>query len=73
MAKVSQLAGQLTALADKVDKVKTEVQALRDSLEDVDLPVDAQAALDRLSAAVQSVDDINPDGTGPGPTPVEPS
>lgn len=61
MAKLSELAAKVTAVADQVDKVKTEVQKLKDSLADVDLPPEAQAALDRLAASVQAVDDINPD------------
>ena len=61
MAKLSTLAATLTAIADGVDKVKVEVQALKDSLGDVDLPAEAEAALERLTVAVKAVDDINPD------------
>lgn len=59
--KLSELTPVLTALGDKVDKIKTEVQALKDSLADVELPSGAQAALDRVIASVGAVDDINPD------------
>ncbi len=59
--KLNELAGALDAVNTKVEKVRAEVQALKDSLTDVDLPPDAQAALDKLTATVQSVDDINPD------------
>jgi len=58
---VSQLADTLTAVADKLDKVKAEVQKLKDSLSDVTLPQAAQDALARLSKTVQDVDDINVD------------
>lgn len=63
MAKLSELAGLLSDLNTKVEKVRIEVQALKDALEadDVDLPPEAQAALDNLTAALQAVDDINPD------------
>jgi hypothetical protein len=63
MAKVSELASQFTTLADKVDKVKTEVENLIASLKDVEIPSEAQAALDRLSASITTVDDLNPDAT----------
>lgn len=63
MAKVSELGGILNAVSDNVDKIRTEVQALKDSIgnSDVELPPEAQSALDRLTAAVQAIDDINPD------------
>jgi prefoldin subunit 5 len=59
--KLNELAGQLTSLADQVDKIKLEVEALKASLENVELPAEAQAALERLGAAVKAVDDANPD------------
>lgn len=61
MAKLSTLADTLNKLSDQVDKIKVEVQALKDSLVDVDLPVGAVTALERLTTALQGVDDINPD------------
>lgn len=61
MAKLSTLASTLEALADKLDKVFVEVTALKTALADVDLPPGAVAALDRLTAIAQAVDDINPD------------
>lgn len=59
--KVSELADTLTALSDQVDKIAKEVQALKDALTNVDIPANAQAALDRLTAAIKGVDDLNPD------------
>lgn len=59
--KVSELAAALTALNTQVEKVRVEVQKLKDSLADVDLPVEAQQALDSLIASIKGVDDINPD------------
>lgn len=68
MAKVSSLASTLNAIGDRLDKVKQEVQALKDSLSDVDIPAEAQAALDRLSAAAEALDALNPDApTTPPP------
>ncbi len=61
MAKLSELAGTLTALNDAVTKIATEVQALKDSLTNVDLPADAQTALDNLTASLKAVDDLNTD------------
>lgn len=65
MAKVNELAAIIDGLNTKVEKVRVEVQALKDSLSNVDLPADAQAALDRLTASIQTVDDINPDQPPP--------
>lgn len=61
--KLSQLNATLTEVGDKLDKVAAEVQALKDALADVDLPAEAQASLDRLVAAAQALDDLNPDAT----------
>ncbi len=66
MAKISSLAATVSALAEQQEKVVTEIKALKDSLSDVEIPAEAQAALDRLSAAIKSADDENPDST---PTP----
>lgn len=72
MAKLSTLKDQLEALNTQVSKIATEVQTLKDSLEDVEIPADAQAALDNLSAALKAVDDINADAPPPPPPPPEP-
>jgi len=61
MSKLSELAGNLTALTAVVTKIATEVQALKDALANAEIPAEAQAALDNLSAALKAVDDINPD------------
>ena len=50
MAKVNELAGILSNLSDKVVKIAAEVQALKDALVNTEIPVDAQTALDNLSA-----------------------
>lgn len=63
--KVSELAGKFTALVGVVDKIAAEVQKLKDSLSDVDLPPEAEAALANLEASLKKVDDINPDEPPP--------
>lgn len=63
LMRLNELATNLTALADQVDKIVKEVQALKDALTNVDLPPEATAALDRLSAAIKTADDLNPDAT----------
>lgn len=59
--KLTEIEAKLNAIADKVDKVKTEVQAVKDALDNVEIPPAAEAALARLTAAVEAVDVINPD------------
>lgn len=61
MAKVSELAGILTSLQTQVAKIQVEVQALKVSLENIDIPPEAQTALDNLTASLQAVDDLNAD------------
>lgn len=67
--KLSELTGALTALNNKVAKIATEVQALKDSLTDVELPAEAQEKLDALTASLQAVDDLNTDAPTPPPEP----
>lgn len=55
---------KLDTLATQVEKVKTEVQALVDAAgQEDEVSPELQAAIDRVSAAVQGVDDLNPDAT----------
>lgn len=61
MAKITTLGAALTALADQTDKIGKEIQALKDALVDVEIPADAQAALDRLTASIKTADDLNED------------
>lgn len=67
MAKLSELGGKLAAIETTLNKVKDEVENLRDQLGDVELPAEAEAALGRLEALSKTIDDINPDA--PPPTP----
>jgi len=61
LMKLTDLAATLTALDTEVQKIGTEVQALKNSLTNVDLPADAQTALDNLTTHLKAVDDLNPD------------
>ena len=63
--KLAELAAALTAIDTKLTKAQeeiiAEIQKLRDALNDVDLPAEATAALDALSAKAQALDDVVPD------------
>jgi uncharacterized coiled-coil DUF342 family protein len=65
MTKVSEVAALINDLRGKVTKIHQEVQTLKDSLNDVDLPPEAQAALDNLSASLSALDELNPDAPTP--------
>src|SRR5688572_8181691 len=65
MSKLNELAGNLTAVVDTLEKVKGEVTALKESLTNVELPPDAQAALDKLVATSAALDALNPDVVSP--------
>lgn len=69
MAKISELTAIVAGLNSQVLKAKQEVvdriAALEAALADVEIPADAQAALDELKSSVQAVDDINPDVVPP--------
>lgn len=85
MAKLSTLSASLNAIDDQLDKVKTEVTEATATLQkaiddlkaqieagkDPEIPTDAQAALDRLTGAVQTLDDLTPDV--PAEPPAEPT
>lgn len=63
--KLSELSGELVAVVNQVTKVREEVLArideLEDALLDVTLPDEAESALAALRAGIQGLDDINPD------------
>ncbi len=63
MSKLSELNTTLEAVNAQLEKVKTEVQTLKDSLTNVDLPANAQASLDKLTALAAAIDELNPDAT----------
>lgn len=69
--KVSELSTALGNIATQLDKAQAEIvaeiAALKAALENVDLPADAQTALDNLSAKAQALDDLNPDAPTPPP------
>jgi len=63
--KLSELLDALSALDDQIDKAQAEIlakiAALEAALVNVEIPADAQAKIDELKAAAQSLDDIVPD------------
>lgn len=59
--KVSELAGALTVVNDRLTKIQGEVQALKEALSNTEIPADAQTALDNLNSLTKNIDDINPD------------
>ncbi|MCU0806558.1 MAG: hypothetical protein MUC53_00995 [Candidatus Contendobacter sp.] len=72
MSKISEVAGQLQAVNEKLLKAKVEIidriNALEEALGDVDLPAEAGEALTALMATAQALDDLNPDAE-PAPAP----
>ena len=67
--KLSELAAAIVAVNNGLDKAKTEILAkiaeLEDSLQDVEIPAEAQAAIDDLRVKAQALDDIVPDAPPP--------
>lgn len=65
MTTVNELADKLTAVNNQLNKAKEEivsqVQALQDALQNVELPMAAQEALAALESTAQALDDMNPD------------
>ena len=61
LMKVNELAGKVNALADQLTKASDEINAQLEVLRDADLPDDAVAALDKIAAVTQALDDLNPD------------
>ncbi|MCW5929892.1 MAG: hypothetical protein KIT80_23430 [Chitinophagaceae bacterium] len=65
MTTVNELADKLTAVNNQLNKAKEEivsqVQALQDALQNVELPVAAQEALAALESTAQMLDDLNDD------------
>lgn len=63
--KLNELSAVVNALSVQVEKVKTEILArideLDQALQDVTLPAEAEAALEALRAGIQGLDDLNPD------------
>lgn len=61
MAKLTDATATLDALVTQVEKIKTEIQALKDAAVNMDTTPEFDAALTRLSTAVQGADDLNAD------------
>lgn len=65
MTKINELAGIVTDINTQLIKVRDEILAkiaeLESALLNVEIPADAQTALDELQVAVRVLDDIVPD------------
>ena len=76
MTQVNDLAAKIEAVNAQLEKAKNEIinhiNALQDALANVELPADAEVALNNLMGAAQALDDLNPDAPAPEPTPEEP-
>ena len=59
--KLNELANAIATVNTTLEKVAKEIQVLKDSLTNVDLPADAQAALDKLVATASALDALNDD------------
>jgi len=73
MTQVNELAAKLEQVNVQLGKAKEEiinqVNALQDALANVELPADAEVALNNLVGAAQALDDLNPDAPAPEPAP----
>jgi len=61
LMKENEIAEKLNAISDQLTKASGEINAQLEVLRNADLSADASAALDRLSAIAQALDDIVPD------------
>jgi len=65
MAKLSDLQQVLIDIADRFDKgigeVIAEIDTLKNALQNVDVPPEVQASVDRLAVLAAKLDDLNPD------------
>lgn len=64
MSKLSELAGALTGIDAKLTEASTEITGLikdlRDALDNTEIPAEAQAALDAITAKAAALADIVP-------------
>lgn len=56
---------KLAALADRAEKVKAEVVSALEALKNTDTTAEQDALLERASAAIGGMDDLNPDAENP--------
>ena len=56
--KVSEIGGILKGVSEGVDNIEQDIAQLKAALEDMDLPADAEEALNSLVARVNQVKDI---------------
>jgi len=58
MTKVNELAVMLNEIAEGVDNIEADIMSLKDKLEGMELPLDAEEALQKVISRVSSVKDI---------------
>lgn len=65
LMKLSELSTALTDVETKIEKAQAEIVKqiadLKAALADVEVPAEATAALEKLTASAQALDDITPD------------
>lgn len=66
MGKIVDATAKINQLTDQMQKIREEIQAVKDAAQNVDTPPEFDAALERLSGLVQSTDDDTPDAVPPG-------
>lgn len=69
---ITEATAKLNSLGDQLEKASTEIlkeiETLKAATVNVQLPAEAEAAIDRLTAKAQALDDINPDAPVPAPS-----
>lgn len=70
MTQVNELAIKLDEQAVVVSKIISEINVLKDALQNMELPADAEAALANLAALIKTADDQNPDAPVPTEEPI---
>lgn len=58
MTKVSELAAMLNEVAEGVDNIEADIMNLKDQLEGMEIPLEAEEALQKVISRVSSVKDI---------------
>lgn len=58
MTKVNELAAMLNEVVEGVDNIEADIMSLKDKLEGMELPLEAEEALQKVISRVSSVKDI---------------
>ena len=69
LMKAAEVVSLVTNLTDQVNKIKVEVEKLQDAIDNSadEVPQAVVDAMGGLQAAIQGVDDLNPDAAPPPP------